>query len=114
MSDSCLFCQIAGRKIPSAVEFEDEDVLAFRDINPQAPVHILVIPKRHISDINSLAEGDFSLIGKLFDAARKIAKSKSVDDGYRLVVNNGRKAGQSVFHVHVHILGGRTMNWPPG
>lgn len=114
MSD-CLFCKmVAGEIKPSAV-YEDEDVLAFRDLNPQAPTHVLVIPKMHISTINDLQPDQAALIGKLFLAAQKVAKDDGIAErGYRTVMNCNREAGQSVFHIHLHVLGGRTMNWPPG
>ena len=111
----CLFCKIRDGEIPCDIIFENEDVLAFNDVNPQAPLHVLIIPRNHISTLNDLAAGDESIMGKLFTAAKTIAAQKGVsDDGYRLVVNCNEKAGQTVFHIHMHLLGGRTMNWPPG
>jgi histidine triad (HIT) family protein len=112
---ACLFCDFAtGAKRP-AVVYEDADVLAFRDINPQAPTHVLVIPRRHIATLNDLVPGDAELIGRMFLAARKAAADAGVAEaGYRTVFNCNRDAGQSVFHVHLHVLGGRAMHWPPG
>lgn len=114
MSD-CLFCKIRDGEIPCKVIFEDDDVLAFHDVNPQAPIHLLVIPKKHISTVNDLAESDESIMGKMFTVAKNIAAQEGVsEDGYRLVVNCNRKAGQTVFHIHMHLLAGRAMTWPPG
>jgi len=111
----CLFCKIIKKDIPSEIEYEDDDMIAIRDVNPQAPVHILVIPKRHIAKVEDLRESDNELIGKLITLARKIAKEKKVEkDSFRLVFNNGTLAGQSVFHIHLHLLAGRKMVWPPG
>lgn len=111
----CLFCKIVKQEIPSKTVYEDERVLAFEDIHPQAPVHILVIPKKHISTTLDIADEDNELIGYLFQIANKIAKGKGVANrGFRLVVNCNREAGQTVFHIHLHLLAGRTMHWPPG
>lgn len=111
----CLFCKmIAGDITPDTV-YEDDDVLAFRDINPQAPTHVIVVPKRHISTINDLTGDDAALVGKLFLAAKKVAEQDGIaEDGYRTVMNCNAGAGQSVFHIHLHVLGGRGMHWPPG
>jgi histidine triad (HIT) family protein len=116
MSDNdCLFCQIAAGEIPADIVYEDEHVLAFRDINPQASLHALVIPRKHISTINDIEQDDVGTVGRLFPAAAAIARSEGVaDDGYRVVMNCNEQAGQTVFHVHLHVLGGRRMNWPPG
>jgi histidine triad (HIT) family protein len=114
MSD-CLFCKMVAGEIKPNTVYEDDDVLAFRDLNPQAPTHVLVIPKMHISTINDLQPDQAALIGKLFLAAQKVAKDDGIADrGYRTVMNCNREAGQSVFHIHLHVLGGRPMNWPPG
>jgi len=114
MSD-CLFCKICNGEIPADIVFENDDVLAFNDVNPQAPVHALIIPKRHISTINDLAQSDESIMGKLYTAAKTIAAEMDVsEEGYRLVVNCNEKAGQTVFHIHMHLLAGRAMTWPPG
>jgi len=113
MSDDCLFCKIARGNIPADTLYEDDDILAFRDIAPQAPVHFLVIPKKHINGPSSLAPDDEQLIGKIMRKGSEIAQKEGIDH-YRVVFNNGEQAGQTVFHIHMHILGGRDMNWPPG
>jgi len=113
MTDT-LFSKIINREIPADIVYEDDLCLAFKDVNPQAPVHILVIPKKAISMLSESTEDDQSLIGHLFLTASKIAKEQEIGDAYRLVVNNGERAGQSVFHLHIHILGGRSLSWPPG
>lgn len=111
----CLFCKIIDKKIPAQLEYEDEDMAAFRDVNPQAPLHLLIVPKKHIAKIEDLTESDSELMGKLIVLAKKLAKEKNVEKGsFRLVFNNGALAGQSVFHIHLHLLGGRKMSWPPG
>jgi len=110
-----LFDKIIRREIPADIVFENDDILAFRDINPQAPVHVLIIPKRHIATINDLDEGDAELVGRLVLAAREIAAKEGLsDDGYRLTFNCNAHGGQSVYHIHLHLLGGRQMAWPPG
>ena len=112
---SCLFCKLAKGEINSDIVFEDDDVIAFRDINPQAPHHILVIPRQHIATVNDANSEDAALIGKLILAAQRVAKDLGVaEDGYRLVVNCNDHGGQTVFHVHLHLLAGRPMHWPPG
>ena len=114
MSD-CIFCRIVKGEIPADVVYKDEDVVAFRDINPQAPVHVLVVPCRHIAELNETADSDVELLGKLIRTAVKLAAQLGVaETGYRLVLNQGRDAGQSVDHIHLHLLGGRAMSWPPG
>jgi histidine triad (HIT) family protein len=114
MSD-CLFCRIIDGEIPSDVIYESDTALAFRDINPQAPTHVLVIPRKHVSTINDIGEDDQPLVGSLFTAAKEIAATEGLaDDGYRVVMNCGEGAGQSVFHIHLHLLGGRSLGWPPG
>ncbi len=111
----CVFCRMADGTIKPDIVYEDEEVLAFRDINPQAPVHILVIPKRHIGTVNDLMESDAGLAGRLTLVAREIAAEQGVaEDGYRVVLNCNADAGQSVFHLHLHLLGGRRLGWPPG
>jgi histidine triad (HIT) family protein len=113
--DECLFCKMVAGDIPADVVYQDDDVLAFRDINPQAPVHVLIIPKRHISTLNDLTADDAELIGKLSLAAAKIAKQEGIADaGYRTLINTNREGGQVVFHIHMHLMGGRRMGWPPG
>lgn len=114
MSDD-LFIKIIEREIPADIVFEDDELLAFRDINPQAPVHILIVPKRRIPTINDLGDDDAALVGRMVLAARKLAADEGLSsDGYRLVFNCNEHGGQSVFHIHLHLLGGRQMNWPPG
>ena len=114
-NDRCLFCRIASGDIPAKKFFEDDDVVAFHDINPQAPTHVLVIPRKHIAMLDDLSEADAATIGTTIVRASQIARELRLhDDGYRLVVNNGEGAGQTVFHIHVHLLGGRTLSWPPG
>ena len=115
MADSCIFCEIANGRIPAGIVFQDEETAAFKDLNPQAPVHVLVVPRRHISSVNELEAGDAGTVGKLFLAAKKVAADLDVaESGYRLVMNCGRDAGQTVDHIHLHLLGGRAMKWPPG
>ncbi|MBT3011408.1 MAG: histidine triad nucleotide-binding protein [Candidatus Thiodiazotropha sp. (ex Lucina aurantia)] len=114
MSD-CLFCKFVNGEIKPDKVYEDDELLAFRDISPQAPIHILVIPKRHISTLNDLESDDEALMGKLILAAQRVAKEEGIDEvGYRTVINCNEDAGQSVFHIHLHLLGGRHMKWPPG
>ncbi len=111
----CIFCEIAEKKIPAKIIYEDEFVMAFDDINPQAPLHILVIPKRHIPTILDINEEDNLLLGYLFQIANKIAKDKKIAErGFRLIINCNPEAGQTIYHLHLHILGGRLMHWPPG
>ena len=111
----CLFCKIVERKISTKLVLEDEHILAFDDINPQAPIHTLVIPKRHVSAVQDLGVGDDPLLARLLISCTKVAALKGVrESGYRLVTNTGRDAGQTVFHLHFHVLGGRHMSWPPG
>lgn len=111
----CVFCKIIERKLPSKIIYEDSVSTAFEDINPQAPVHILIVPKKHIPDLHSIAESDKELIGHLFLVASKMAAKKNLDrNGYRMVINNGPGAGQTVFHIHIHLLAGRRFSWPPG
>jgi len=110
----CIFCKIIKREIPSEIIKEDELSLAFKDINPQAPVHILIVPKKHIASISEMKEEDENLIGHLFNMAREIAQELGLSSGYRLVINNGKDAGQEVFHIHLHLLSGRKFSWPPG
>jgi histidine triad (HIT) family protein len=111
---TCLFCQIAAGERPATIVHRDEDVVAFRDINPQAPTHILIIPTKHIVSVAEATVEDEGLIGRLISVAREIAQQENLSKGYRLVINTGSQAGQSVFHLHVHLLGGRAMHWPPG
>jgi histidine triad (HIT) family protein len=111
----CIFCKIASNEMESDVVHEGDRVVAFRDANPQAPTHVLVIPREHIPSVNDLEEDHASLVGELYLTARDVAAEEGIDEsGYRLVMNTGRGAGQSVFHIHLHLLGGRSMGWPPG
>lgn len=111
----CMFCEILERKRPAKIIYEDENCIAFEDINPQAPVHTLVIPRKHISTSLDIQEEENGLVGHLFQVANKIAKEKGIAErGFRLVINCNPESGQTVFHVHLHILGGRFMHWPPG
>lgn len=116
MSDQdCLFCNISAGNIPAEFVYEDDGIVAFRDINPQAPTHILLIPRRHIPTINDLRPENGEQIGQLFLAARTVARNEGLaEDGYRVVMNCNRGAGQTVFHIHLHLLGGRPLTWPPG
>ena len=115
MRSDCIFCKIGTGQIPSRVVYQDEDVFAFEDGNPQAPVHVLVIPKRHIDALSDMRDGDHAVVAHLLEVGVLIAKKKGIaESGYRIVVNNGQDAGQTVFHLHFHMLGGRRMNWPPG
>jgi histidine triad (HIT) family protein len=111
----CLFCKIIERKIPASLVYEDARVLAFNDINPQAPTHVLVVPKRHIESLNEMSTEDDQLVGELVRRAAAIAKERGLSvGGFRTVFNTNRDAGQTVFHIHLHLLGGRAMHWPPG
>lgn len=111
----CLFCRIIAGDIPSDKVYEDDNVLAFQDLNPVAPLHVLLIPKRHIASLNELEPGDEVIMGQLMLAAKKIAEQEGyAADGYRTVINCGESANQTVFHIHLHLLAGRRMSWPPG
>ena len=110
----CLFCRIVAGEVPSDPVHDDDDVIAFRDIAPRAPTHVLVIPRRHIPDVHALTESDGDLLAKLFTAVRQVADAAGLDNGYRVVTNVGPESGQTVFHLHFHLLGGRPMAWPPG
>jgi histidine triad (HIT) family protein len=113
MSD-CLFCKIIEGKIPSKKVYEDDRVFAFEDINPGAPTHVLIIPKRHLEGLNKAKAEDAELIGYMHLVAAQIGRDRGIEDGYRTVLNVGPRSGQSVFHIHLHILGGRDLKWPPG
>ncbi len=113
MSSNCLFCKIAAGDIPAEKLYEDDDMLAFRDIAPQAPVHFLVIPKKHIQDPAAISAEDEALMGKMMRVGSQVAGENGITD-FRLVFNNGADAGQTVFHIHMHVLGGRSLSWPPG
>ena len=110
----CLFCRIVAGEIPSDIVHSDDDVIAFRDIAPRAPTHVLVIPRRHIPDVHALTDADGDLLTKLFAGVRAVADAAGLERGYRVVTNVGPESGQSVFHLHFHLLGGRPMAWPPG
>ena len=112
MTDSCLFCRIVRVEIPAKIVRQDEHTVAFRDIDPKAPTHILVIPKEHVASLDEAT--DPTMVGRLMLAAAEIARSEGITDGYRTVVNTGAGAGQTVFHIHLHLLGGRKLTWPPG
>jgi len=112
---TCLFCKIVKREIPGSIVYEDDHVLAFEDLNPQAPLHILVIPKRHIASLNDLGFSDDRLIGEIVRRGATIARERGFSEsGFRVVCNTNEDAGQTVFHIHLHVLGGRDMKWPPG
>jgi histidine triad (HIT) family protein len=114
MSD-CLFCGIVEGKIKGNIVYQDGSVVAFKDINPKAPVHVLIIPRKHVADVLDLTADDGALIGHIFAVAARLAREQGIaDSGFRVVVNSGADAGQSVFHLHYHLLGGRRMTWPPG
>ncbi len=111
----CLFCKIVDGSLPADIVYENDSLIAFRDIGPKAPTHVLLIPRRHIATMNDLQEGDIPIAGELFTTAAKIAADEGLaEDGYRVVMNCNEAAGQSVFHIHLHLLGGRPMSWPPG
>jgi histidine triad (HIT) family protein len=110
----CLFCKIVAGEIPATVVHETETTIAFRDIDPQAPAHVLVIPRTHQRDVAALAANEPDVLVELVNAVAAVAKQEGIDEGYRTVLNTGAEAGQSVFHVHAHVLGGRRMGWPPG
>lgn len=111
----CLFCKIVNNEIPARSVYEDEDIFAFEDINPQAPVHILIIPKEHFASLNDVPEEKGDILGRILIRAKRIAREKGLGErGYRIVLNTEKDSGQEVFHIHFHLLGGRRMTWPPG
>ena len=114
MNVDCLFCKIGAKKIPSKIVYEDPDLFAFEDIGPQAPTHILICPRKHFESLNEAATVDQAVLGKLQLVAAQLARERNLLEGYRTVINNGSGAGQSVFHLHLHLLGGRNFRWPPG
>jgi histidine triad (HIT) family protein len=115
MSDNCLFCKIVAGKLGGSSVYQDDDITAFKDINPQAPVHILLVPNRHIDSVGHASDNDGALLGKILVVAAEVATQQGISDGgYRLVINKGDDGGQTVSHLHVHLLGGRRMTWPPG
>ena len=114
MSADCLFCKIAAKRIPAKMVYEDEDVFAFEDINPQAPTHLLICPKKHFESLHHASPDDLRVVGKVAMIAAQLARERNLQSGYRTVMNTGPGAGQTVFHLHMHLLGGRTFGWPPG
>ena len=111
----CLFCKILSGDIPADIVYESDSAIAFRDVNPQAPTHVLVIPRKHVATINDLDEDDQQMVGSLYLAAKEVARAEGIsEEGYRAVMNCNEGAGQSVFHIHLHVLGGRALSWPPG
>ena len=114
-SEDCLFCKIFAGEIPADIIYESDEAIGFRDINPQAPTHVLIIPRRHIATINDLQIGDEAVVGNMYLAAKQIAQQEGIaDDGYRVAMNCNEAAGQTVFHLHLHLVGGRQLGWPPG
>ncbi len=114
MSPNCLFCKIGAKQIPSKIVYEDPEVFAFEDINPQAPTHILICPRKHFESLTNAGAEDQAVLGKLQLVAAQLARERKLLEGYRTVLNSGERAGQSVFHLHLHLLGGRPFRWPPG
>ena len=113
--DTCIFCRIIARSLPGKIVFEDDEILAFEDKHPQAPIHILIIPRKHMTSLNDASAEDVLLLGRLFVVATQLARERGLDSqGYRTVINTGSRAGQTVYHLHVHLLGGRLFRWPPG
>ena len=114
MSTDCLFCKIAAKQIPAKLVYEDAEVFAFADVNPQAPTHLLVCPRRHFASLHEATPKDQAVLGKLALVAAQLARERKLEKGYRTVINTGSGAGQTVFHLHMHLLGGRSFLWPPG
>ena len=114
MSSDCLFCKIAAKQIPAKLVYEDAEVFAFADVNPQAPTHLLVCPRRHFASLHEATPEDQAVLGKLALVAAQLARERKLEKGYRTVINTGSGAGQTVFHLHMHLLGGRSFLWPPG
>ena len=114
MNQPCIFCRIAAKEVSSGIIHEDADVVAFRDLSPQAPTHVLVIPKRHVGSLNDMVDADARLLGAMMLVAKKVAAAAGLTSGYRIVTNLGPDGGQSVAHFHLHVMGGRPMSWPPG
>ena len=112
--DDCLFCKISRKEIPANLVYENEEIFAFEDVQPQAPAHILICPRKHLISLTEAVAEDAAMLGRLQLIAAKLAVDRKLTDGYRTVLNNGRGAGQSVFHLHLHLLGGRAFRWPPG
>jgi histidine triad (HIT) family protein len=114
MSANCLFCKIAAKEIPAKFVYEDPEIFAFEDIGPQAPTHLLICPRKHIASLEDASDEDQLMLGRLQLVAAKLAQERKLAEGYRTVINTGNAAGQSVLHLHLHLLGGRSMRWPPG
>ncbi len=114
MSADCLFCKIAAKQIPAKMVYEDPEIFAFEDIGPQAPTHLLICPRKHLASLLDAVEVDETMLGRLHTVAAKLARERNLTGGYRTVINTGPDAGQSVAHLHLHLLGGRSMRWPPG
>jgi histidine triad (HIT) family protein len=112
--DDCLFCRIGRHELPAKIVYEDPELFAFEDIHPQAPVHILICPRKHMVSLDDAAPDDAPVLGRMLRLAAQLAAERKITDGYRTLLNNGRGAGQSVFHLHLHLLGGRPFRWPPG
>jgi histidine triad (HIT) family protein len=112
--ENCVFCRIVTHQSPAKIVYEDEAVVAFEDLNPQSPVHLLIVPKIHLPSLREATSGDEALLGHLFGVAATLARERNLEKGYRIVINNGSWAGQSVYHLHVHVMGGRIFHWPPG
>ena len=111
----CIFCKVVEKEIPAKIVYEDDLVVAFEDINPQAPIHLLVIPRKHITSLNETLDADNNLLGHMMALIKRMAKEQGIDGtGYRTVINTNAEAGQTIYHLHIHILGGRIMHWPPG
>lgn len=113
MSD-CLFCKVGRKEVPAKMVYEDTDIFAFEDIHPQAPTHILLCPRKHVASLGDASPDDIAVLGRLLLVAAQLASERKVTDGYRTVFNNGRGASQTIFHLHLHLLGGRSFRWPPG
>ena len=113
-NSNCIFCKIAAGQSPATIIYQDDQIVAFEDLNPQAPTHVLVIPRKHFASLDDATPEEGAVIGQMHLVAAKIAADRKITSGYRTVLNNGRGAGQSVFHLHLHVLGGRPMRWPPG
>lgn len=114
MNDDCIFCKIGRNEIPSKHIYDDPEIFAFDDIHPQAPVHLLICPRKHMVSLNDAESGDSAMLGEMLLVAKQLAAERGISAGYRIVINNGAEAGQSVDHLHIHVIGGRAMRWPPG
>jgi histidine triad (HIT) family protein len=114
VSEPCIFCRIATKDVSSGIVYEDSELVAFRDVNPQAPTHVLIVPKRHVASLDETVEADAKLLGAMMRTAKRVAAAEGLTSGYRVVTNIGPDGGQSVSHLHLHVLGGRPMAWPPG